>query len=674
MSRPAGDPVLLEVLRCQLQGVVEQMGELLMRCGHTVFVKETQDFVVALLTPAGEAAVCSRRVGIWIAVGQNFRAVLEAGGPYRPGDVWFTNDPEESRGLVTHLPDTFCWRPVFVQGELVCFAAAFIHCTDLGGIAPGSVAPRAVDQFQEGLVVPVTRLVEEDRIREDILRIFRRNSRIPDHNRGDLLALLAALRLAESRLHQLAEKFGGQTLRAGLDSLLDHAEAQARSIIAAIPDGEYTFWDYLEGDLIPGNRPVRIRLTLRVQGSDLELDFAGTDPQVAAAFNVPTYGTDGHYLLVMALVNYMRTVQPDLLYNSGLVRPVRLRVPRGSLLNPEPFAPCGARQATFFRVADVVLGALAQALPQRMPAAGCGQGSIMLVSTPDLERGEQHVSIVQPLVGGSGARPLQDGTDGVDFTTGFYRNIPTEILEAEVPVRVEAYALRPDSGGPGLTRGGMGLRYVLRVLVPGTVVTARGLERFRFQPWGREGGLPGAGGRAILEEPGGRSSPLGKIDVLEVPPGAALVVETAGGGGFGPPWERPAELVLRDVEDGLVSPEQAEECYGVVVREGRVDEGATLARRRLMREHGGPSARFAFGEAREAFERLWPDELQLALNDATSSWPVPIRQYIRAAVAKDAEAHREGGDAVSPEWIARRVAEVAEELRGTVRGVPGQSG
>jgi N-methylhydantoinase B len=220
----------------------------------------------------------------------------------------------------------------------------------------------------------------------------------------------------------------------------------------------------------------------------------------------------------------------------------------------------------------------------------------------------------------------------------------------------------------------MGLRYVLRVLVPGTVVTARGLERFRFQPWGREGGLPGACGRAILEEPGGRSSPLGKIDVLEVPPGAALVVETAGGGGFGPPWERPAELVLRDVEDGLVSPEQAEECYGVVVREGRVDEGATLARRRLMREHGGPSARFAFGEAREAFERLWPDELQLALNDATSSWPVPIRQYIRAAVAKDAEAHREGGDAVSPEWIARRVAEVAEELRGTVRGVPGQSG
>lgn len=314
-----------------------------------------------------------------------------------------------------------------------------------------------------------------------------------------------------------------------LDSLLDHAELQARSIIAALPDGEYTFWDHLEGDVVPEGRPLRIRLTLRIRGSDLEIDFTGTDPQVAAAFNVPTYGTDGHYLLVMALVNYMRTVQPDLLYNSGLVRPVRLRVPRGSLRNPEPFAPCGARQATFFGVADVVLGALAQALPHRMPAAGCGQGSIMLVSTADLERGERHVSIVQPLVGGSGARPAQGGTDGVDFTTGFYWNIPTEILEAEVPVRVETYALRPDSGGPRPDPRGDGA-----TLRPARAGPGGGRHR------ARSGALPvpavGEGRRApggvrpgVLEGPGGCPCPVGKIDVLEVPPGG----RSRGGDGGG---------------------------------------------------------------------------------------------------------------------------------------------
>ena len=253
--RTKPDPVLLEILRCQFQGVVEEMGELLTRCGHTVFVKETQDFIVALVTPRGEVAACSVDVGIWLGVGQNFQAVIDAGGPYRPGDVWMTNDPEQSRGLVTHLLDVFCWRPIYHQGELVCFAAAFIHCTDVGGLAPGSIAPSAVDQLQEGVVIPVTRLVAEDEIREDIFRIFLRNSRIPDKNRGDVLAMLGALKRAELRVTGLAGKFGGDVLRTALHDVLDYAEAQARSLIREVPDGDYVFWDYLEGDLMPEGPP-----------------------------------------------------------------------------------------------------------------------------------------------------------------------------------------------------------------------------------------------------------------------------------------------------------------------------------------------------------------------------------------------------------------------------------
>ena len=500
--RTKPDPVLLEILRCQFQGVVEEMGELLTRCGHTVFVKETQDFIVALVTPRGEVAACSVDIGLWIGVGQNFGAVFDAGGPYRPGDVWFTNDPEQSRGLVTHLLDVFCWAPHLPQRmTLVCFAVAFIHCTDVGGLAPGSTAPSAVDQHQEGVVIPVTRLVAEDEMREDVLRIFLRNCRIPEKNRGDVLAMLGALKRAELRVTGLAAKFGGGVLRTALDDILDYAEAQARSLIRDVPDGDYEFWDYLEGDLMPEGRHVRIRLTLRIRGEDMLLDFAGTDPQVAAAFNIPSYSMDGHYLLVMGVINFMRSVHPDIVYNSGLVRAVRVNAPRGTLLNPEPGAPCGARQATFFKVSDIVLGALARAWRERMPAAGCGQGSIMLVSAPDFTTGTNLVSTVQPLVGGSGARPFDDGTEGVDFTTGFYRNIPTEVLETEIPVLVERYGLKPDSGGAGRLRGGCGLDYSLRILVPGGGGDGAGAGAVSFSALGKGSRTSGRGRTRVPSSP-----------------------------------------------------------------------------------------------------------------------------------------------------------------------------
>lgn len=658
MTGKAMDTVLLEVIRCQLQGIVEEMGEILMRCGHTVFVKETQDFVVALVTPGGEVAACSKRMGIWVSIGQNFKAVIEAGGPYGEGDVWFTNDPEESRGLVTHLPDIFCWRPVFCRGELLCFAAAFLHFTDVGGLAPGSVAPSAVDQFQEGTVFPVTRLVEGGRMREDILRIFLRNSRTPEKNRGDLLALLGALQRAESRVGQLAAKFGAGKISAGMEAVLGYAEEQARGIIRAIPDGDHAFWDYLEGDFVPGRRPVRICLILRVRGDEAALDFEGTDPQVSAAFNIPSYGMDGHYLLIMGFVNYMRTMNPDLIYNSGLVRPISFRIPRATLLNPEPHAPCGARQATFFRVADVVHGALCRAMPQRLPAAGCGQGSIMLVSTPDISTGQRLVSIVQPLVGGSGGRPEEDGTDGVDFATGFYRNIPTEVLESEMPVIVEEYGLRPDSGGAGRRRGGCGLRYALRVLAPGSVVTSRGLERFRFQPWGREGGAPGANGQVTLTRPGEAPSSIGKIDVLGLPAQGMVLMESAGGGGYGPPWERPPEEVLLDLEDGLVSSGAAEEHYGVVIRGGKVDSAATEALRVQMRGGAVAPEMFSFGSVRVSYEAAWPDVLQRAVNKATEGIPPLVREHVRHELMDSME--KSGEMTVSVEELRVRVAAILD--------------
>ena len=665
------DPITLEVMRGQLQGIVEEMGELVMRCGHTVFVKETQDFVVALLTPDGEVAACSKRIGIWIAIGLGFDAVLAQGGPYRPGDVWFTNDPEASRGLVTHLPDTFSWRPIFHDGELVCFAAAFLHCTDVGGMAPGSVTPSASDQYQEGVIMPPTRLVQDGQVRDEILNIYLRNSRIPAKNRGDILAMLGTLDRAEARVQQLLDRVGAPTMRAAMDDVLDFAEDEARGIVSAMPDGDFAFWDYLEGDLIPGGRPVRIRLTMRIEGDEMLLDFTGTDPEVAAAYNIPTYGRDGHYLLVLGVVNYMRTVKPDIVYNSGMIRNVKVRVPRGTIINPEPGAAFGARQATFFRVADIVLGALALAHPEAVPAVGCGQGSIMLVSAPDLEAESRVMSIAQPLVGGSGARHNVDGTEGVDFTTGFYRNIPAEVLETEVPVLVESYALRPDSGGAGKTRGGVGLRYSLRFMTPQTYVTARGLERFTFQPWGRDGGLPGATGNCRLEHDG-TVRDLGKIDVLEVGAGDVIFIETAGGGGIGNPLDRDPQLVLRDVADGLVSPEAARELYGVVVADGRLDESATAG---LRAKHPVESSSveshtaepFSFGRYRVEFERHWSDDWQLAINVAVQPVPHVLRSYVRNKVMDARDVLPSESDDWSrsqiDDWLGTQVSRLLDGMR-----------
>ena len=647
------DKVAVEVFRNQFEGAVEEMGHAIMRAGHTVFVKETADFSACLVAPGAggagaEVFAAHSRIGIWLQVGWPVEDCLRAVGELREGDVCIANDPVSTGGLSTHLPDIFAWKPIFFRGELVCYGWTFIHFTDVSGMVGGSVAMSAYEQYQEGVIIPPVKLVEAGRMNEAVLRIVLANTRIPAQNWGDLKALLGALHTAERRVHQLVEKHGLAAFRAGMAGVLDYAEAQARDLIAAIPDGTYTFADYLEGDFLPDRRPIRIKLHLTVRGSDLLLDFSETDPQVRAALNLPTHGKHGHYMIVPGIVNYFRSRIPDIAYNSGLVRPVQVRIPRGTLLNPEPFAACGARQATLFRVPEVIMGALAQALPAEIPAAGAGQGSILFVAAPDPGTGAPRVSIVQPLVGGSGARPSKDGTDGVDFVTGFYRNIPTETLENEMPVLVERCALRRDSGGAGRWRGGAGIEYSLTVVPPNAVLTSRAMERYHFQPWGRDGGRPGGNGFTRMRSGGGPERDIGKIDVLHPPPGATVIIGTPGGGGFGDPFERDPGLVLGDVQEGFVSLEAAEREYGVVVGEGAVDADATAALRAARRRAAAPVARFALGPHREAVEARWPDPLQTAVNAATAAYPAALRDYIRRALMAEVDRRLDTGEAVPP--------------------------
>jgi N-methylhydantoinase B len=326
---------------------------------------------------------------------------------------------------------------------------------------------------------------------------------------------------------------------------------------------------------------------------------------------------------------------------------------RGSLVHPEAGAPCGARQATFFRVAEVIMGALAQAIPDRIPAAGCGQGSILFLAVPEFTTGRSRVSIVQPLVGGSGGRPTMDGTDGVDFNTGFYRNIPSEVLECDMPVVVERYALRAESGGAGKYRGGMGLDYALTVLPPEAVLTSRGMERYAFQPWGREGGRPGANGRTVLVTADGARTPLGKIDVIRMPPRATLIVRTAGGGGYGDSFERDPRLVLADVLDGLVSAEQAR-------TDGGIDAGET---EQLRATAFRASHRFDFGGYRVSYEAAWPHPLQTAVNQLTAKLAPAPRQYVRGRLIAAVEARRACGARVDEAALGEIYERVVGELQ-----------
>ncbi|HEU5348557.1 MAG TPA: hydantoinase B/oxoprolinase family protein [Ktedonobacterales bacterium] len=643
------DPIKTEIFRNRFQGIVDEMGQMLMRAAHTVFVKETQDFVVALVTPQGEVFAASRKVGIWIAIGMPFKTVLRA-VPLAEGEIGITNSPDGSRGLVTHLPDVFLWKPVYDGAELICYAALFIHCTDIGGIVPGSVSVTASEQRQEGIEIPPRKFKTRGQVDETLLDIFTANSRIPEQNRGDISAMVGALDKAESRLHELLARYGRDEVVTGTQHVLIHAEQQARAVFAGIPDGTYQFVDYLEGDYLPDAQPIRIELALKVSGSDLELDFTGTDPQVQAALNLPTYSEDGHYMIVLGIVNFLRTINSTITYNTGMVRPVRVTVPEGTLLNPAPGAACGTRQATFFRVADVVQGALSRALPERMPAVGAGQGAILLVSIPDLVTGHEHISTVQPLVGGSGARTNRDGTDGVDFITGFYRNIPTEILECDMPLLVEYYRLRQDSAGAGHFRGGMGIEYAVRLLFPGAVVTARGLERFHFQPWGRSGGEPGECSSIGYTLPGEDEREIGKIDVLRPLPSSLVTFRTPGGGGWGDPYTRDPQAVLADVAEGLVSPEAARAHYGVAITthadDGRVEERVDLAETERLRRARRDAAsvtdnEYAFGQYRAEFEADLPDEVQRTLNRLVAGHTPIAKRFFRQLLVEAVRDHRQ---------------------------------
>ncbi len=635
------EPILLEVMMQRFRAVAEEMGYALQRTGYTAFVNETADLGVALVTPSGEIFGYPVSIGISMFANLNFSEVIKSFDTYEEGDVIIYNDPYTTAGVASHLPDVNLILPVFDGSDLVCFAFAYVHSTDVGGNVPGSLSPSNREIFQEGIRIRPAKLYRAGHLNEELYQLFLNNVRVPVDTEGDLNAMLTAVRVGSRRVKELVTRYGVAKVRDAMNDALDYSELRARKVIEQIPDGVYTFHDYLDDDGV-SPIPIRISVKLTVEGDSIHLDFGQTEIQVPSAFNIFSRGQP-HPWLIYKIMFLILTLESDIPVNAGLLRPVRVNVPPGSVLHCEFPAAVGLRTTTGVRVQDAIIGALAQAKPGLVPA--CGAGTIApIVMAERNAQGQLIVNVLEPMSGGTGAHSKGDGLharDVVDIAN--LRNSPIETVERKASVRILGYGLRPDSGGAGQFRGGCGAFLEFEVLAPECMITARGMERHRFQPWGLCGGECGARGGVKVRRGGADQwEAIGKIDLLRLHRGDILRVEIAGGAGYGDPLLRAPHSVAEDVADGLVSEASAEQAYGVIVRQGRLDEAAT-SRLRDQRT-STRSAGIVFGQERDAYEKAWSPEVWSRYIGLLYAIPPSARSEARSRLWRSLDARRTAGE------------------------------
>ncbi len=623
------DTVLLEILYHKVKAATEEMSITLARTARTTYVKEASDFGTALATTRGKFFAYPETLGVSGFLDLDCGVAIRAIPDLEPGDVVITNHPYDSGGLSTHMPDLQLIRPYFHGDEIVCHGWDFVHSSDIGGGVPSSISPGFSELFQEGLQIPPMKLVKAGRMNDDFLALYRANCRIPDTNMGDIKAMLAALEVGRRRVEEIVARHGVETFRQCQIDLAEYARSKARAVQRRLPDGVYEFWDFMDDDFV-SRIPVRVRLRMTVDDGLIHLDFAGTDPQVASAYNIPTGGLR-HPWLTLKLMHLIASTDKTVPLNHGLFENITVSVPKGTILNPEYPAAVGVRHATAIRVNDALVGAIAKALPGVVPAPSGGTVVPTVLAETDPETGRRNVMVLQSLVGGTGARRGADGVDGRDSSLANLHNTPIERSEEDAGVVIEEYGLRRDSGGPGEWRGGTGLVFRFRILREGSAVLGRGLERLVFRPWGLAGGRPGATVRVVLNLGKPDERELGKLDMFVARKDDVVTFLTAGGGGFGDPFRRAAEAVLRDVRLGFVTEANAARDYGVVVRDDAIDDAAT-SRLRTAPRAAASERDFEFGPERPLWESVFDDATMNRLNAELLALPASMRTAARRRI------------------------------------------
>ena len=547
------DPITLEVVRNKLEGIANEMQTTLLHSAFSPIVKEGMDCSAALFTADGQTIAQATAIPIHLATMIPALHAVLARYPIatmQPGDVYLLNDPYCGG---THLPDITLFIPVYAERRAVAFSVATVHHQDVGGMAPGSIPTNATEIYQEGLRIPPLKYREAGKVNETLEQILRYNIRLPDTFMGDLHAQLAACNVGARRLAELCRTYGADMVSRCFELLLDRSEAMTRAALRKLPEGTFRYVDYLDNDGVDLERRVRIEVAVSVNDGAIHFDFTGTDRQLRGPLNcVPSGAQAAAYYAVRALTD------AQIPTNGGCFRPVTLHLPEGSLVNPMPPAPVNARTATIKRICGMMVSALAEAVPERVPAASAGL-SVMLAFGGRRADGSPFI-VSELIAAGTGASQHSDGVDCLQTDGSNSMNLPIEALGIEAPIRVLRFGLRADSGGAGRRRGGLGVIKEYEFLADDIRLTYRG-ERHFTAARGSLGGSAGAMSVATIYRADGRVETIASKTVTSVSRGDRLLVETAGGGGFGDPRERAPQALADDLSNRKVTPQSAQQTY-----------------------------------------------------------------------------------------------------------------
>ena len=555
---PKVDPVTRQIVQCALASTADEMAVGLHRTARSTIVRDVLDFSTSICDASGwqiaQGVTIPMHMG---SVPYAMKTLQEKyGDDMHDGDIFILNDPFDG-GM--HLPDIFVVQPVFVEHRHVAFSVATAHHLDVGGRLPGSSACDNVEIFQDGLRIPWLKLYDRDKPSEAIFTLIRANVRVPEMTLGDLQAELAACHVGRMGVLEIVKRYGVETFEQCARDMLDYTERLVRADIAAWPDGMSTFTDYMDsGGSSESPDPVRITCTLTVAGDSLTADFTGSSPQVRSALN-STLSMTGS-CVAFAVRSMMREQVPNC---AGMFRPLTIVAPSGTVLNAEMPAASSMRGVTAFRTVDVVLGALAGLLPDRVPAAGDGGNSLVIIGGHRDVSGERFV-YYELLSGTWGARPDRDGNDGLCNPANIASNIPVEEAECNYPVRINRYGLVCDSGGAGRFRGGMAVERDWTLLEGDADLLIRS-DRRKHRPYGFSGGHEGAPSMSVLHHVDGREEVLPVMVSTRMAEGERIYHRQPGAGGHGDPWQRSPAEVAWDVKNDRVSADAASDLYGVAV-------------------------------------------------------------------------------------------------------------
>ena len=554
------DPITLEIIGNLLLSVAEEMGVTLVKTAYSTNIKERKDCSTAIFDTKGNLIAQAEYVPMHL--GSMLEVVNEILKRFpvetiKPGDMFVTNDPYSGGG--THLPDITMVSPAFVDGHLVGFVANIAHHSDIGGMVPGSVSANSTTIYQEGLRIPLVRICRNEEIIKESYDFIVLNTRTSVERQGDLDAQIASNIAGAKRMSEVARKYGVEFFTECTNALLDYAEDLMRAGIRSLPNGVYTFEDFLDDAGENSNQPVPIVATIKIEDDTAYVDFTGTSPQVPGPLNMTYTG-----LLTTVFYCFKAVAGQNIFSNNGIFRALNVTAPEGSIVNCQLPVPVGQRIDTAQRVVDVLFGALSKVAPERVLAA-CNSVVTSAIFSGTNPMNNQYFVYLETIAGGSGAHSKGDGLSGVQVHMTNTSNLPVEALEREYPILVEKYQLLPDSGGAGLHRGGLGIQRDFRFLTDGITYTGLG-DRHKFSPWGIEGGKAGSPGSFWLSQNGQELQQLrSKISDIELNNGDLISVCSPGSGGYGNPFERPAEKVLEDVREKKVSIEKAFSEYGVKI-------------------------------------------------------------------------------------------------------------